>query len=63
MLKDMVIVVALVVFLVSIVCIYNARGIVRNKVKVESENNVVVGLKVVGYILCMFSLFFIYYLK
>ncbi|MNO89633.1 hypothetical protein D3C76_811220 [compost metagenome] len=63
MLTNILITVALVVFLVSIIFIYNARGIVRNKKKLDNENNLVVGLKVIGYLGCILSLLSIYYLK
>lgn len=63
MVKNVLIIVALIVFLVSLIFIYNARLIVKKKVKQENENNVVTGLKVLGYILCIVSLFLIYFLN
>lgn len=55
--------VALVILLVSVICIYGARGIVRNKVEIENENRVVLGLKVVSFILAVISLCILCYFK
>ncbi|MDF2865910.1 MAG: hypothetical protein K0R72_728 [Clostridia bacterium] len=61
--KSIIICIALVILLISVICIYGARGIVRNKVEIEKENQVVLGMKVVCCILAVISLFILYYFK
>lgn len=61
--KSLIIFIALVMLLISVTCIYGARGIVKNKVKIEDENKVVLGIKIVCFILSVFSLCILYYFK
>ncbi len=61
--KSIIICIALVILLISVICIYGARGIVRNKVEIEKENQVVLGMKIVCCILSVISLFILYYFK
>jgi hypothetical protein len=62
MLKEFLMVVILLLLFISIIIIYNARGIVRKKSKIENENTLVIGMKVVGYffsIACLITLYFL----
>ncbi|MNI64324.1 hypothetical protein D3C73_1197580 [compost metagenome] len=63
MLKSLSIVFTLLFFLISIICIYNARGIVRNKMNNINENKAVKTVKVLGYVFCILSLAVLCYLK
>jgi ABC-type transport system involved in multi-copper enzyme maturation permease subunit len=61
--ENLIVFVALIILLISVLCIYGARGIVRKKVDIENENKVVVGIKVVCYMLVLLSLAVLCYLK
>lgn len=61
--ENLIVFVALITLLISVLCIYGARGIVRKKVDIENENKVVVGIKVVCYVLVLLSLAALCYLK
>lgn len=61
MLNCIILMVALVMLIVAVLAIFNARVMVKSKAKVKNENNVVSGLKVVGYALSIVSLILIYY--
>ncbi|MCX8075283.1 MAG: hypothetical protein N2749_06855 [Clostridia bacterium] len=60
MVSNVIILVALIVFLISVIFIYNARAVVKSNTRAQNENSVVLGLKVVGSVLCILSLFIIY---
>jgi hypothetical protein len=55
--------IALVILLISVICIYGARGIVKSKVNIENENKVVLGLKVVSFVLVLISLGLLCYFR
>jgi cytochrome c oxidase assembly factor CtaG len=61
--ENLIVFVALIILLIAVLCIYGARGIVRKKVDIENENKVVVGIKVVCYLLVLLSLAVLCYLK
>ena len=61
MLNYIIIVVALVMLIIAVITIFNARVMVKNKTKIKNENNVVSGLKIIGYGLSIVSLVLIYY--
>jgi hypothetical protein len=61
--ESIIICIALVILLISVLCIYGARGIVKGKVKIEKENKVVLGLKLVCFILVVFSLSILCYFR
>lgn len=61
MLNYIIIVVALVMLIIAVITIFNARVMVKNKIKIKNENNVVSGLKIIGYGLSIVSLVLIYY--
>lgn len=63
MVKNILIVVALLLLLFSVLIIYNARAIVKEKTKIQNQNNIVIGVKVLGYIFLILSLILICYLK
>lgn len=61
--KSIIICIALVILLLSVICIYGARGIVKSKVGLENENKVVLGMKIVCFILAILSLCVFCYFK
>ena len=61
MLKEVEIVIALFIVLISIALIFNARKFVNSRMKCEDENKVVSGMKWIGYWLCVIALVYIYY--
>lgn len=60
---NVIVFVALVILLISVICIYGARGIVKTKVNIENENRVVLGLKIVCFILVIISLTVLCYFR
>jgi len=60
---NVIVFVALVILLISVICIYGARGIVKTKVNIENENRVVLGLKIVCFILVIISLTILCYFR
>ncbi len=65
MLKGVGILSALMLLFIAIIVIFNARGIVRKSKNnvAKNENAVVIGTKVLGYILCIISLVLLFLLK
>ena len=63
MIRDVGIFVALFFLLISVICIFNARVIAKNKFREKNENSVVNVIRVISYIVCVGTLFMIYYLK
>lgn len=61
--ESLIIFIALVMLLIAVLCIYSARGIVRSKVSIENENKVVLGIKVVSFIIVLISLAVLCYFK
>lgn len=61
--ESLIIFIALVMLLIAVLCIYGARGIVKRKVSIENENKVVLGIKVVSFIIVLISLAVLCYLK
>lgn len=61
--ESIIVFVSLVTLLISVICIYGARGIVKSKVGIENENKVVLGMKIVCFILVILSLCVLCYLK
>jgi|GEM_PF-2102622 len=55
--------IALIILLFSVICIYGARGIVKIKVDIENENRVVLGLKIVCFVLVIISLSMLCYFR
>lgn len=61
MLKEVEIIIALFIVLISIALIFNARKFVNSRMKCKDENKVVSGMKWIGYWLCVIALVYIYY--
>lgn len=61
--ENLIVFIALVILLISVICIYGARGIVRTRVGIENENKVVLGLKVVCFMLVIISLCLLCYFR
>lgn len=59
MIKEVAILGLLILFLISVIIIYNARNIIRYRLKAKDENSVVSGMKVVGCFLLIISLYFV----
>ena len=55
--------IALIILLFSVICIYGARGIVKTRVNIGNENKVVLGLKIVCFILVIISLTILCYFR
>ncbi|MEG0872344.1 MAG: hypothetical protein RSE00_00535 [Clostridia bacterium] len=60
MLKNVEILIALVLLLIAVMCIYNARWIVKNRFKMFNENRAVDVIKITGYVVSVLALLFIY---
>jgi xanthine/uracil permease len=60
---NIIVFIALITLLFSVICIYGARGIVKSKVTIENENRVVLGLKIVCFILVIISLSLLCYFR
>ena len=63
MIRNVEIIVDLLLLLIAIICIFNARVIAKNKFKEKNENRVVDIIRVISYIVCVGTLFVFYYLK
>lgn len=63
MVRDVEVVIALFFLLMGVIVIFNARWIVKNKFNDRSENIAVTIVKVLGYLLCVAALVFIYYMR
>lgn len=63
MLKDVELFLCLFVLFVAIIVIFNARWIIKNKVKKEVENKVVDYIKVVAFLISVGALVAIYFIK
>lgn len=46
----------LLLVFIGIIIIFNARWLIKNKVGKDKENNFVIGMKILGYILCVGAL-------
>lgn len=62
MLKNIGLLVSLLFLILSVVCIFNARGVVGKKCDNEHINQVVKRVKIVGYIVAVLSLIAIYFI-
>ena len=63
MLKDVELFLCLFILFIAVIVIFNARWIIKNKVKKDVENKVVDNIKVVGFLVCIGCLIAIYYIK
>lgn len=63
MLENVVVFIALILLLVAVFCIFNARGIVRSKFKNDNINKNVTLVKIVGTIVTIISLVIIYLVR
>lgn len=63
MLKDVELFLCLFVLFVAIIVIFNARWIIKNKVKKEVENKVVDYIKVVAFLISVGALVAIYFIR
>ena len=63
MLKDVELFLCLFILFIAIMVIFNARWIIKNKVKKEVENKVVDYIKVVAYLISAGALVAIYFIK
>lgn len=60
MVRDVELFIALFLLFIAIIVIFNARWFIKNKVKKEVENKVVLWIKIVGYLICIACLYAIY---
>lgn len=58
--RELIIFLALVMLLISVICIYGARGIVKNRINKEEENRVVLGMKITFCVISILSICVIY---
>ena len=63
MLEKVVLFIALVMLFIAVFCIFNARGIVKSKVKEDKLNRTVTIVKIVGAIFAINSLIAIYFIR
>lgn len=63
MLKDVELFLCLFVLFVAIIVVFNARWIIKNKVKKEVENKVVDYIKVVAFLISVGMLVAIYFIR
>lgn len=63
MLKDVELFLCLFVLFVAIIVVFNARWIIKNKVKKEVENKVVDYIKVVAFLISVGALVAIYFIR
>lgn len=63
MLKDVELFIALIFLLIGVILIFNARYITKSKLESQNENVAVNILKILGYLLCVFSLVFAFYIN
>jgi len=63
MLEKIELFVALVILLIAVFCIFNARGVVKGKLKTENVNKTVMFVKIIGTIVAIISLIAIYFIK
>lgn len=61
--KDVELFIALFVVFIAIMVMLNARWLIKNKVKKEVENKVVVGIKIAGFVVCVAAMIVIYYIR
>lgn len=61
--KDVELFIALFVVFIAIMVMLNARWLIKNKVKKEVENKVVVGIKMAGFVVCVAAMIVIYYIR
>ncbi|MDO4282070.1 MAG: hypothetical protein Q4D02_00355 [Clostridia bacterium] len=63
MLEKIELLVALVILLVSVFCIFNARGVVKNRVKDDNINKIVTIVKIISTLIAIICLVAIYFIK
>jgi peptidoglycan biosynthesis protein MviN/MurJ (putative lipid II flippase) len=63
MLKDVELFLCLFILFIAIIVIFNARWIIKNKVKKEVENKLVELTKVIAFIIAVCSFIGIYFIK
>jgi len=63
MLENVVVFIALILLLVAVFCIFNARGVVKGKSKNDNINKSVALVKIVGTIVTIISLVIIYLVR
>lgn len=63
MVKDVELFIVLFILFIAILVIFNARWLMKNKIKKEVENKVVKWIKIISYIVCIACLMTIYYLR
>ncbi|MDD3303406.1 MAG: hypothetical protein PHP54_00630 [Clostridia bacterium] len=63
MLKDAELLIPLFLLFIAVLVLFNARWILKNKVKKEVENKVVLGVKIGAFLVCVISLVVIYLIR
>ena len=63
MLKDAELFIPLFLLFIAVLVLFNARWIMKNKVKKEVENKVVLGVKIGAFLVAVISLVIIYYIR
>ena len=63
MLKDVELFLCLFILFIAIIVVFNARWIIKNKVKKEVENKVVEYIKVVAFLISVGALVAIYFIR
>ena len=63
MLEEIQIIMALVLIIISIVLVFNARNLIKKKTDGKFENTKVLVIKIIGLVICVIGLGILYYIK
>ncbi len=63
MLEEIQIIMALVLIIISIVLVFNARDLIKKKTDGKFENTKVLVIKIIGLVICVIGLGILYYIK
>lgn len=61
--RELEIFIALMFLFIAVVCVFNSRIIAKKRFFMFNENKVVLGIKIVGACICIFSLILIYLIR
>ena len=63
MLEEIQIIMALVLIIISIVLVFNARDLIKKRTDGKFENTKVLVIKIIGLVICVIGLGILYYIK
>ena len=63
MLEEIQIIMALVLIVISIVLVFNARDLIKKRTDGKFENTKVLVIKIIGLVICVIGLGILYYIK